>query len=152
MITYEPSDPVPAASSNHETLVIEILTNNFTVKKEYVDSRSSVDVLYYQTFESLKLTREQFTPVRTPLVESEGNVVHPTGIVSPMVTIGHHPRCRTPPARFATVRADSPYNMLIGRPTFNRLKVVYSTYHLIFKFPTLVGVAEVSSDVNAVRK
>ena len=28
VITYGPSDPVPAASSSHETLVIEVLTNN----------------------------------------------------------------------------------------------------------------------------
>ncbi|XP_027158052.1 uncharacterized protein LOC113759675 [Coffea eugenioides] len=33
VITYGPSDPIPAASSNHETLMIEVLTNNYIVKK-----------------------------------------------------------------------------------------------------------------------
>nr|XP_027120400.1 uncharacterized protein LOC113737356 [Coffea arabica] len=138
VITYGPTDPVPAASSNHETLVIEVLTNNYIVKKVYVDPGSSVDVLYYRTFESLKLTREQLTPVRTPIVGFGGHVVHPEG----MVTIGRHPRCRTIPVNFAVVKADSPYNMLIGRPTLNALRVVYSTYHLSFKFLTPAGVAE----------
>ncbi|XP_027083887.1 uncharacterized protein [Coffea arabica] len=151
-ITYGPRDPVPAASSNHETLVIEVLTNNYIVKKVYVDPGSSVDVLYYRTFESLKLTREQLTPVRTPLVGFAGHVVHPEGMVTLMVTIGRHPRCRTVPVSFAMVKADSPYNMLIGRPTLNALRAVYSTYHLSFKFPTPAGVAEVSSDVGAARK
>ncbi|XP_027178054.1 uncharacterized protein LOC113777217 [Coffea eugenioides] len=149
VITHGPSDLVPAASNNHETLVIEILTNSYMVKKVYVDPGSSVDVLYYRTFESLKLTREQLTPVRTPLVGFGGHVVHPEGMVSLMVTIGRHPRCRTVPVSFTVVKTDSPYNMLIGRPTLNVLRVVYSTYHLSFKFPTPAGVAEVSSDVNA---
>ncbi|XP_071916230.1 uncharacterized protein [Coffea arabica] len=152
VITYGPSDPIPAASSNHETLVIEILTNNYIVKKVYVDPGSSVDVLYYRTFESLKLTREQLTPVRTPLVGFGGNVVHPEGMVSLMVTIGRHPRCQTVPVSFAVVKADFPYNMLIGRPTLNALRSVYFTYHLNFKFPTPAGVAKVSSDMNAVRE
>ncbi|XP_071909560.1 uncharacterized protein [Coffea arabica] len=152
VITYGPRDPVPAASSNHETLVIEVLTNNYIVKKVYVDPGSSVDVLYYRTFENLKLTREQLTPVRTPLVGFGGHVVHPEGMVNLMVTIGRHPRCRTVPVSFAVVKADSPYNMLIGRPTLNALRAVYSTYHLSFKFPTPEGVAEVSSDVGATRE
>ncbi|XP_027063199.2 uncharacterized protein [Coffea arabica] len=152
VITYGPRDPVPAASSNHETLVIEVLTNNYIVKKVYVDPGSSVDVLYYRTFESLKLTREQLTPVRTPFVGFGGHVVHPEGMVNLMVTIGRHPRCRTVPVSFAVVKADSPYNMLIGRPTLNALRAVYSTYHLSFNFPTPEGVAEVSSDVGAARE
>ncbi|XP_027178148.1 uncharacterized protein LOC113777314 [Coffea eugenioides] len=152
VITYGPTDPVPAASSNHETLVIEVLTNNYIVKKVYVDPGSSVDVMYYRTFKSLKLTREQLTPVRTPLVGFGGHVVHPEGMVSLMVTVGRHPRCRTVPVNFAVVKADSPYNMLIGRPTLNALRAVYSTYHLSFKFPTPAGVAEVSSDVSTARE
>ncbi|XP_071920747.1 uncharacterized protein [Coffea arabica] len=152
VITYGTSDPVPAASSNHETLIIEVLTNNYIVKKVYVDPGSSVDVMYYRTFESLKLIREQLTPVRTPLVGFGGHVVHPEGMVNLTVTIRRHPRCRTVPVSFAVVKADSPYNMLIGRPTLNALKAVYSTYHLSFKFPTPAGVAEVSSDVGAARE
>ena len=42
--------------------------------------------------------------------------------------------------------------MLIGRSTLNALRVVYSTYHLSFKFSTPVEVVEVSSDVNAARE
>ncbi|XP_071923109.1 uncharacterized protein [Coffea arabica] len=152
VITYGPSDPVPAASSSHEALVIEILTNNYVVKKVYIDPGSSVDVKYLRTFESLKLARERMTPVRTPLVGFGGHVVHPEGMVALTVTVGRHPRCRTIPVNFVVVKADSPYNLLLGRPTLNALRAVYSTYHLIFKFPTPAGVAEVSRDVCAARE
>ncbi|XP_027150254.1 uncharacterized protein LOC113750488 [Coffea eugenioides] len=152
VITYGPSDPVPAASSSHEALVIEILTNNYVVKKVYIDPGSSVDVMYLRTFESLKLARERMTPVRTPLVGFGGHVVHPEGMVALTVTVGRHPRCRTIPVNFVVVKADSPYNLLLGRPTLNALRAVYSTYHLSFKFPTPAGVAEVSRDVCAARE
>nr|XP_027093650.1 uncharacterized protein LOC113714051 [Coffea arabica] len=106
VITYGPSDPVPAASSNHEALVIEVLTNNYIVKKVYVDPGSSVNVLYYRTFESLKLIREQLTPVRTPLVCFGGHVVHPEGMVTLMVTMAPSPPCRTVPVSFAGWRGE----------------------------------------------
>ncbi|XP_071924826.1 uncharacterized protein [Coffea arabica] len=152
VITYGPSDPVPTASSSHETLVIGVITNNYIVKKVYIDPGSSVDVMYLRTFESLKLAREHMTPVRTPLVGFGGHVVHPERMVTQTVTVGHHPRCRTVPVNFVVVKADSPYNLLLGRPTLNALRAVYSTYHLSFKFPTPAGVAEVSSDVCAARE
>ncbi|XP_027174210.1 uncharacterized protein LOC113773797 [Coffea eugenioides] len=152
VIAYGPSDPVPAASSSHEALVIEILTNNYLVKKVYIDPASSVDVMYLRTFESLKLARECMTPVRTPLVGFGGHIVHPEGMVALTVTVGHHPRCRTIPVNFVVVKTDSPYNLLLGRPTLNALRAVYSTYHLSFKFPTPAGVAEVSSNVCAARE
>nr|XP_027123991.1 uncharacterized protein LOC113740648 [Coffea arabica] len=152
VISYGPSDPVPTASSSHEALVIELLTNNYIVKKVYVDPGSSVDVMYLNTFENLKLTREHMTPVRTPLVRFGGHIVHPEGMVTLTVTVGHHPRCRTISVNFVVVKADSPYNLLLGRPTLNALRAVYSTYRLSFMFPTPAGVAEVSSDVCAARE
>ncbi|XP_027102611.2 uncharacterized protein [Coffea arabica] len=152
VISYGPTDPVPAASSSHEALIIEVLANNYIVKKVYINPESSVDVMYLRTFESLKLAREHMTPVRTPLVGFGGHIVHPEGIVTLTVTVGHHPRCRTIPVNFVVVKADSPYNLLLGRPTLNALRAVYYTYHLSFKFPTIAGIAEVSSDVCAARE
>ncbi|XP_027088751.1 uncharacterized protein [Coffea arabica] len=73
-------------------------------------------------------------------------------MVTLMVTVGHHPCCRIVPVNFVVVKTDSPYNLLMGRPTLNGLRAVYSTYHLIFKFSTPAGVTEVSSDVGAARE
>ncbi|RRT79296.1 hypothetical protein B296_00002992 [Ensete ventricosum] len=39
-----------------------------------------------------------------------------------------------------------PYNVIIGRPTLNRLKATVSTYHRIMKFLTRAGVGEARSD------
>ena len=79
-------------------------------------------------------------------------VVYPEEMVTLMVTVGRHSRCRTVPINFAVVKADYPYNLLIGRPTLNTLKAVYSTCHLNFKFPTSAGIIEVSSDICSARE
>ncbi|XP_071900925.1 uncharacterized protein [Coffea arabica] len=108
--------------------------------------------MYYPTFENLKLTREQLIPVRTPLVGFGEHVVHFEEMVTLMVTVEHHPRCRAVAINFVVVRADSSYNLLMGRSTLNALRAVYLTYHLSFKFFTPVGIAEISSDICALRE
>ncbi|XP_027166116.1 uncharacterized protein LOC113766089 [Coffea eugenioides] len=91
---------------------------------------------------SLKLIKEQLIPVRTPLVGFEEHVVHPEGMVTLTVTVGHHPCCRTILVNFVMVKAGSPYNLIMGRPTLNVFRAVYSTYHLSFKFSIPAGIAE----------
>ena len=38
------------------------------------------------------------------------------------------------------------YNVILGRPTLNKLKVSTSTYHLKVKFPTAYGIEEIQGD------
>ncbi|XP_071907780.1 uncharacterized protein [Coffea arabica] len=126
--------------------------NNYIVKKVYVDPMSSVDVMYLKNFESLKLIKGQLTPIRTPLVGFGGHVVHPEGMITLMMTVRRHPRCRTVPVNFVVVKADFPYNMLMNRPTLNALRAINFMYYLSFKFFTLTGIAEVGNDVCAARE
>ena len=73
-------------------------------------------------------------------------------MVTLIVTVGRHPRCRTIPVNFVVVKVNSLYNMLMGRPMLNTLRAVYSMYYLSFKIFTLAGIAKVGSDVCAARK
>ena len=54
-ITFGPRGAVPLASGNHEAIVIDVVTNNYRVKKVYVDQGSAVDNLLYQVFKELGL-------------------------------------------------------------------------------------------------
>ena len=42
--------------------------------------------------------------------------------------------------RFLIVDAPSAYNMLLGSPSLNAIRVVPSAYHMVIKFPTANGV------------
>ncbi|XP_027088448.1 uncharacterized protein [Coffea arabica] len=54
-ITFGPRNAIPLASGNHETIVIDVVTNNYRVKKMYVDQGSAVDILFYRVFKKLGL-------------------------------------------------------------------------------------------------
>uniref|UniRef100_A0A2N9FG73 RNase H type-1 domain-containing protein n=1 Tax=Fagus sylvatica TaxID=28930 RepID=A0A2N9FG73_FAGSY len=47
---------------------------------------------------------------------------------------------------FLVVDCPSAYNVIIGRPTLNRLRAVTLTYHLLVRFPTKNGIGEMRGD------
>ncbi|XP_071907805.1 uncharacterized protein [Coffea arabica] len=150
-ITFGPRDAVPLASGNHETIVIDIVTNNYRVKKVYVDQGSAVDIMFYRVFKELGLRDDQLTPVRTPLVGFTGPPISSEGMITLMVTVGQAPKCRTVPVNFVVVKQSSPYNVFLGRPALNALWAIPSTFHLSVKFPTPGGIAEVRGDPKVAR-
>ena len=44
---------------------------------------------------------------------------------------------------FIVVDFSWPYNATLGHPTLGKLKAITSTYHLVMKFPTIIGLGEV---------
>ncbi|XP_027083659.2 uncharacterized protein [Coffea arabica] len=145
-ITFGPRDAVPLASGNHKAIVIDIVTNNYRVKKVYVDQGSAVDIMFYRVFKELGLEDGQLTPVRTPLMGFTGPPINSEGMITLMVTIGQAPKCRTIPVNFVVVKQHSPYNVFLGRPVLNALRAIPSTLHLSVKFPIPGGIAEVRGD------
>ena len=57
------------------------------------------------------------------------------------------PPCQaTTMVRFLIVDAPSTYNMLLGRPSLNAIRVVPSAYQMVIKFPTENGVGMVQGN------
>ncbi|XP_071924820.1 uncharacterized protein [Coffea arabica] len=150
-ITFGPRDAVPLTSGNHETIVIDVVTNNYQVKKVYVDQGSAVDIQFYRVFKELGLEDGQLTPVRTPLVGFTGLPINSEGMITLMVMVGQAPKCRTIPVKFVVVKQQSPYNAFVGRPALNALRAIPSSLHLSVKFPTSGGIAEVHGDPEVAR-
>nr|XP_027066609.1 uncharacterized protein LOC113692397 [Coffea arabica] len=150
-ITFGPRDAVPLASGNHEAIVIDVVTNNYRVKKVYVDQGSALDILFYRVFKELGLKDGQLTPVRTPLVGFTGPPINPEGKFTLMVTVGQAPKYWTIPVNFVVVKQQSPYNVFLGRPALNALRAIPSSLHLSVKFPTPRGIAEVHGDPEVAR-
>ncbi|XP_071901028.1 uncharacterized protein [Coffea arabica] len=150
-ITFGPKDAISLASGNHETIVIDVVTNNYRVKKVYVDQGSAVDILFYRVFRELGLEDGQLTPVRTPLVGFTGSPINPEGMNTLMVTVGQSPKCRTIPVNFVVVKQPSPYNVFLGRPALNALQTIPSSLHLSVKFPIPRGITEVHGDSEVAR-
>ena len=108
-----------------------------------MDNGSSTDILYYPTFQQMRLGRDQLRPMNSPLVGFRGMKVQPVGTITLPVVVGAYPQQVTKNVNFLVVDCSSSYNAIIGRPTLNSWKAVISTYHLSVKFPTKYGIRQV---------
>lgn len=113
---------------------------NYNTHCILIDNGSSVDILFMQAFEKMKLDRSKIIPVTTPLVGFTGERILPIGTITLPVIVGTFPKERNLLVNFFIVDQPSAYNSIIGKPTLNQLQVATSTYHLIMKFPIENGV------------
>ncbi|RWW80042.1 hypothetical protein BHE74_00011642 [Ensete ventricosum] len=125
-----------------DTLVVSIRMANAYIKRIIIDTRSSADILYFDTFQKLGLTDKDLITLTSTLTGFTGDFVSPVGATMMSVTFEGEPRPKTLMVSFMVVNLPSAYNAIIGYPTLNRLKAVVSTYHRLLKFSTRAGVGE----------
>ena len=130
----------------NDPLVIMLNIEGFNTKRILVDNGSSADIIYFPTFQQLKLDPKRLCPFESPFVSFSGDKVYPRGIVTLIVIVGTQLRQLTGQLDFLVVDCLSSYNVIIGRPTLNIWKAATSTYCLKVKFPTDNGVGEVRGD------
>uniref|UniRef100_A0A2N9ECS2 RNase H type-1 domain-containing protein n=1 Tax=Fagus sylvatica TaxID=28930 RepID=A0A2N9ECS2_FAGSY len=106
----------------------------------------SADIIYLTAFQQMRIGKDQLRPIETPLVGFAGTSVYPLGIISLQIVAGTYPKQATKKVEFLVVDCPSAYNVIIGRPTLNRLRAVTSTYHLLVRFPTEHGIGEMKGD------
>ena len=80
------------------------------------------------------------------MVSFTGDRAIPKGVVKLTVIVGTYPTQVSKEIDFLVVDCLSTYNVILGRPTFNKLKAVTSTYYLKVKFPTTNGKGEINGD------
>ena len=76
----------------------------------------------------------------------------PLGLIQLVLTLGDPPWQATTIVRFLIVDAPSAYNVLLGRPSLNTIRVIPSAYHMVIKFPTANGVRMVPGDQRVARE
>lgn len=132
---------------NHDdALVISTVIANAYIKRIMVDTGSSVDILYLNAFQKLGLTKKDLTPMVSTLIGFTRDSISPLGTTALSLTVVEEPRSKTLIVTFMVVGIPSTYNIILGRPTLNRIRAIISTYHRAMKFLTHAGVNEVRSD------
>ena len=124
----------------------------YTTRRVLVDNGSSADILYYPTFQQIRVSKELLRPVKVPLIGFGGMKVLPVGTISLLVIVGSYPRQINKEVNFLVVDCSSSYNAIIGQPSLNSLRAATSTYNLSIKFPTKYGIGEVQEDQLAARQ
>ncbi|VFQ80944.1 unnamed protein product [Cuscuta campestris] len=144
---------LPATGGDHnDPLVITMDINGVDVARVLVDTGSSVNILYLETFQKLRLCRTQLEPLKTPLSGFTGDTVEAEGSIVLPVELGLGDKTVWKRMRFIVVDIKCVHNAILGRPGINKVRAVISMPHLCMKFHTPGGVGEVRGDQRNARE
>jgi len=122
-----------------DPMVIIVEIKNYAVKKVLVDQGSSVDILYWATYQKLQLPDTVMVPYDESIYGFSGEQVSTRGYIDLHTVFREGTQTKTIPIRFLIVEVPTSYNILLGRPSLNTLGAVVSTPHLAMKFPSPSG-------------
>ena len=151
-ITFSDSDLEGYQHPHDDPLVIRAIVANKTIHRVLVDNESSADIIFASTFDKMGIGREKLESVSTHLRGFFGEKVLPLGSIQLVLTLGDPPCQAITAVMFLVVDASSAYNLLLGRPSLNAIKVIPSAYHMMIKFPTTNGVGMVRGDQHMARE
>ncbi|VFQ95949.1 unnamed protein product [Cuscuta campestris] len=151
-IVFTDRDLPPTGEDHNDPLVITMDINGVDVARVLVDTGSSVNILYLETFQKLRLCRTQLEPLKTPLSGFTGDTVEAEGSIVLPVELGSGEKTVWKKMRFIVVDIRCVHNTILGRPGINRVRAVISMPHLCIMFHTPGGVGEVKGDQRNARE
>ncbi|XP_019195711.1 PREDICTED: uncharacterized protein LOC109189555 [Ipomoea nil] len=125
--------------------------NGVVVRRILVNTGSSVNVLYLETFTKMGLTREQLNPVKTPLAGFRGDSVEAEGSITLPVEIGSYPDVQKLSMKFIVINLVCSHNAILGRPGLEDLGALISIEQFCLKFRTPNGIGTVRCDRRVAR-
>ncbi|XP_073131435.1 uncharacterized protein [Henckelia pumila] len=135
IISFGPKDLRGVAAPHNDTLLVKVTIENYDVARIFVDSGSSVNVLFKGTMDQMKIEGFELGPISTPLYGFTGHAIRPMGQIDLPMYMGMDPKRVTKMVSFTVVDASSSYNGILGRPAMKDFKAIASTYHQKLKFP-----------------
>ena len=90
IFTYE--DARRLHHPHDDAIVITLTIANYTTRRVLVDNGSSADILYYLTFQQMRIKKELLHPVNVSLINFGGIKVLLIGTISLLVVVGSCPR------------------------------------------------------------
>ena len=74
-----------------DAIIITLFIADYTTRRVIVDNGSSTDILYFPTFQQMRLGRDHLHPMNSPLVGFGGMKVQPMGTITLPMVVGAYP-------------------------------------------------------------
>jgi len=138
-ITFTDEDFKALDPYHDDPTVISIEVAEYGIGKVLVDQGSSVNILYWKTFQRMNLSEDLIVPYNEQIVGFSGERVDTRGYLDLRTRIDSRRDDQEVRVRFLLVEANTSYNVLLGRPCLNAFGAIVSTLHLAMKFPSDKG-------------
>jgi len=138
-ITFSNDDLKGVVPHEDDPIVVSVIMMGRNVHRVLIDQGSSADVMFWNTFIGLQIPIDQLKSFDGVLVGFSGDQVEVKGYVDLRTTFRDKEDAKTVFVRYIVVNTPSSYNLLLGRPSLNKLRAVISTIHLKMKFPSDEG-------------
>jgi hypothetical protein len=114
VISFSEEDARGTHQPHDDALVVTINIAGFTTRRVMIDNGSSADILYFPTYQRMKLDKDRLRPMDAPLVGFTGDRVCPVGIITLPITVSTYPKTVSKTIDFLVVNYPSTYNAIIG--------------------------------------
>ncbi|KAI4978082.1 hypothetical protein ZWY2020_014636 [Hordeum vulgare] len=128
-------------------LVVAPQVGGYTLSKVLMDGGSSINILYFDTFQRMNLLEKDLMPSTTVFHGIvPGKSAYPIGRVRLTVAFGTAQNYRSESLIFEVVKLKSPYHALFGRPAYARFMARPCYVYLKLKMPGPKGTITVDGD------
>ncbi|XP_073137783.1 uncharacterized protein [Henckelia pumila] len=150
-ISFGREDLKDVVIPHNDPLLVTLTIANYDVAHIFVDTGSSVNIIFKETLDQMKLERFELDPITTELYGFTGHALQPLGQIMLPLSLGNEEQRVTKMACFTVVDAPSSFNGILGRPALSDFRAVASTYHQKLKFPSGREVGVVRGDKKTAR-
>ncbi|XP_071714104.1 uncharacterized protein [Rutidosis leptorrhynchoides] len=128
-------------------VVIEARIANCIVRGTYTNTGAGADIMYEHCFVQLpERVKEKLKDTFVPLSSFSNDPSWSEGSIVLEVVLGKSPFKRTAHIEFLFVKANSQYNVILGRSAIITFWAVTSMVHRMMKFPTPAGIATIYAE------
>ncbi|CAA0811127.1 Unknown protein, partial [Striga hermonthica] len=123
VMNFGPADVGEVERPHNDALMITAQVSGYEVQRVFVDTGSSVNLIFYDCLKRMDLDIE-LAPLHTSLFGFNGSEVAPLGETTLAVVLGEGDLRKVKMIRFVVVDVESAYNVILGRPALNTFQAV----------------------------